>query len=165
MSYEERYATSIGSTDLSLCNRERKDLDYIIAMGYTKNAVGAMLTRLMAEWERSPLRANRCDMTTMLMHLRSYPQVAHALELWLVKQGKHDKLGLIPAAVEHWLNRLCTKCHGAGFVAHDGKEVQCRKCKGLLTRPEPQDPDMRGMLSYMDDYKQSSVTGAVKRLR
>ena len=164
---EELYTASIRSSNLRCETRDGtpiRHIDVVTAFGMSRSSMGLALLRLHTEWDGSEIRAGRELGSVEMLALRSMRTALAGLAHWLAGASVQDAQDKASRAIEHWLNRNCPRCKGAGEVVTNGLLHTCPVCKGVKTRREPHDPMLRKALNFMDDCCASARGSARKRL-
>lgn len=161
---EQLYTSAIRSSDLTLRPERLGHVDVILAFGMSRSRLGLAALRLHSEWDGSEIREGRPAGPIERAALRSWQAVHAGLQHWLAQIGVPDASDCACRTMEHWLNRNCPHCKGAGEVLKDGALRTCPKCKGVKLRREPHDPILRKGLNFLDDCCASARGSARKRL-
>lgn len=144
-SLAERYGRAIVSSHLRL-EEGHCDVDLLIAAGWLKDGLGAMLYRLRGEFDtvrasvrRGPL--NTTEMLLVLVQLKTLHATKQAFGEFAEVMATRSMF-MQPAPVvasiagrvlTAWLDQTCHSCEGRGFNGgtHRGEQtIKCRACAG-----------------------------------
>lgn len=141
----ERYQRATHSSHLRL-QEQRGDVDYLIAAGWLRDGLGALMYRLRQEFDlvRESVRKGALNQTERLLVLSQLKTLRSARDAFgsfaIVQATKVQFMQNDAAAasiagrvLDVWLDPNCHHCDGRGFTggSHRGEPtVLCRPCRG-----------------------------------
>lgn len=130
----ERLSTALGSDDLSVVERSRKDIDYIIALGCigNRNKNASALLHVELAGSRVSFREAKQAAINITRNL-------DAKRDW--KLGGQDIKDVAATAIKMWLVPVCSKCEGRKYQNMPGTPMLstavCSRCHGTGKQPYP----------------------------
>lgn len=128
----ERLYVAVSASDLTVDPDQRKDVDYIIALGIaeSRNGPGGGLARLYLANSKSSLR-------------RAFESVYGLVKRLNLKRGwrltDDEQRVVSKQSLMHHVSPACSPCHGRGYELQVGTPVLstkiCKSCRGSGRRP------------------------------
>ena len=141
----ERYQRATHSSHLRVQER-RGDVDYLIAAGWLREGLGAVMYRLAVEFDtvRGEVRRgalNQTERFLVLSQLKTLREARDAFGAFAIvmatkaafMQDDAAALAIAGRVLDVWLDQLCHHCDGRGFTggSHRGEhQTLCRPCRG-----------------------------------
>lgn len=132
-SVHERLLTAMRSSDLTLEQDARRDVDYLIALGAASQRNGPYGGSVM----RLHLSATRADFNAAGEYVLGLTERIAAHRGWRLSPGQLRRVA--NAALWHHVSPACEACHGRGYESEEGTPMLsgrlCRVCRGSRARP------------------------------
>jgi hypothetical protein len=143
----ERYQRAAHSSNLKVTPEEKRgDVDYLIAAGWVSDSLGAMLYRLVGEFDavRAEVRQgalNQTERLLILSRLKTLTATKQALGSLAIQHATRKKfmkpdadvLKIVGRALDVFLDPVCHHCEGRGFNGGEYRgetKAICRPCRG-----------------------------------
>lgn len=162
----EQYRRAVNATSLELDPRTSKQADTLMAAGWADH-LGVLLHRLAQEFDQVKgdvrrIAANQqTEKLLILMHLKTLREAQNAVAMFALQTATRQRfmladkpvISIAGSVLLAWLDPLCARCGGVGYVGGYDGEVRkpCRSCgcTGKTTATIGHDDEQRRFARFL----------------